>query len=201
MNLTTRMIVVLTAVGLVSGVLLATVGILTQERIEENRQEEIKAAITRVVPETSENRILYEDDDMTVYGCLDSGGNEIGYAILASGTGFQDIITLMVGTNPELTRIRKLTIIDQKETPGLGAKIVSRDAFLQYWDDKDVSNPLSLHKPAVSRPAELTANEVNTITGATISSQKVLGIVSRSVELAKSLKEEGKFTLEDPNGS
>ena len=194
MNLTQRMIVVLTAVGLVSGVLLATVGILTQELIEENRQKEIKAAITRVVPETQESRVLYEDDDITVYGSLGSEGTLVGYAVLASGTGFQDVITLMVGTNPDMTIIRRLTIINQKETPGLGAKIESRDAFLQFWDDKSVSEPLALRKPAVGSPEELAANEVNTITGATISSKKVLGIVSRSLELAQSLKTDGKLT-------
>ncbi|MBU4204353.1 MAG: FMN-binding protein [Acidobacteria bacterium] len=146
MNVTARMIFVLTSVGLISGALLATVGMLTQERIDLNKQREIEAAILQVVPGTQSSQTVFEQDGITVYAGSDGQGNLLGYAVLASGTGFQDIITLMFGTNPDLSVISKLTILDQKETPGLGANITSRDMFLKYWDNKDSVNPLTLHK-------------------------------------------------------
>jgi len=52
LNLSVRMIVVLTVVGLISGSLLAVVGMLTKDRIAFNKQQEIKAAILEVVPKT-----------------------------------------------------------------------------------------------------------------------------------------------------
>jgi major membrane immunogen (membrane-anchored lipoprotein) len=43
----------------------------------------------------------------------------------------------------------------------------------------------------------LAANEVNTITGATISSDKVLSIVNQSLEKLKQLKKAGKLISEE----
>lgn len=181
------MIAVLTAIGLLSGGFLAGVGILTQERIEWNKKQEIEAAILKVVPGTSQNTAFHEEEELTVYEAQDAQNSLIGYAILASGTGFQDKITLMFGTDPSLTRIRRLVILDQKETPGLGAKITSEEDFLRFWQNKDISQSLVLHKPAVASPDELAPIEVNTITGATISSEKILKIVNLSVERLKTL--------------
>lgn len=195
------MIIVLTVVGLISGALLATVGMLTQERIELNRQQEIEAAILQVIPGTVSSRIVFEQEKMTVYSGVDAEERLLGYAVLTSGTGFQDVITLMFGTNPDLTVISRLAILDQKETPGLGANITSRDLFLKFWDNKESTGPLTLRKPAVGTAAELAPGEINTITGATISSEKVLQIVNTSLAVIKNLNKEGKLAKEDSHGS
>ena len=52
MNLSTRMVVVLTSIGLLSAGFLAAVGLLTKERIALNKQREIEEAIIQVVPGT-----------------------------------------------------------------------------------------------------------------------------------------------------
>jgi len=189
------MILVLTAVGLISGAFLATVGILTQERIALNKQREIEKAITEVVPGTLSSQKLYEEKDLTVYGGLDENGSLLGYAIQATGVGFQDKIVFMLGTNEAITRINSLSILDQKETPGLGAKIADRESFLQFWENRDCRTPLTLHKPAARSRDELSPTEVNTITGATISSEAVLNTVNSSLEKVKKLKEDGVLTI------
>ena len=200
MNLSTRMVLVLTTVGLISGGMLATVGILTQEQIEKNKQREIKAAISQVIPGTKDSGILFEEEDLIVYGGSDETGNLIGFAVLVSGTGFQDKIKLMYGMNQEMTKINRLAVLEQKETPGLGAKIASQETFLQFWENKDSSGALKLRKPAASS-SELAASDVNTITGATISSEKVLEIVNLSLDKVKRLKKEGRLKKEDGHGS
>lgn len=191
MNLSTRMVVVLTAVALLSGGFLTTVGLLTEERIALNKQREIEEAIVRVVPGTVSSEKLYEEKGLSVYGVMDTGGDLLGYAIYASGMGFQDKITFMLGTNAALTKINGLYIIEQKETPGLGAKITDRKFFLQFWENKDCGVPLSLHKPAVPSPEDLGPSEINTITGATISSEAVLNITNSSLERVRHLIKEG----------
>jgi RnfABCDGE-type electron transport complex G subunit len=203
MNLSSRMIVVLTAVGFISGSLLAVVGMLTKERIAYNKQQEIEAAIIQVVPGTHSSRIIEHNETMpTVYECRNEAGEILGYAVYASGTGFQDIIALMFGTDPELTKLNSLAILEQKETPGLGAKITDRVAFLQFWDNKDLSQELELRKPAVPT-GDLGFSEINTITGATISSKKVLEIVNASLEKLRriSIKQEEKSASEEKDGS
>lgn len=119
MSLYVRMVVVLTVVGLLSGSFLATVGILTKDRIALNKQRAIEEAITHVLPDTESSEKLYEEKGLSIYGGRDPEGNLIGFGILASGVGFQDKISFMLGTNASLTTIKRLKIIEQKETPGL----------------------------------------------------------------------------------
>lgn len=201
MNLSSRMVIVLTSVGLISGSFLASVGLLTKERIALNKQRETEAAIVTVVPGTTNSQIVYEEEGFIVYEGKEDNGNLAGFAIYASGTGFQGKITLMYGTDSSMTKIKFLTIIEQRETPGLGSKITDIEAFLRYWENKDMSSSLTLHKPAASSPEELAPTEVNTITGATISSEKVLEIVNLSLERLRNLKKEGKLSSEEQDAS
>lgn len=193
------MIAVLTSVGLLAGAFLASVGTLTKEKIALNKQREIEQAINKVVPGTQLSQKMYEEKDLTVYGCLNEEKTLLGYALHASGVGFQDKITFMLGTNPTITKINSLTILEQKETPGLGAKITDEESFLKYWLNKNCSEALSLRKPAVSSPAELSSSEINTITGATVSSEAVLKTVNSSLEKAKKLKRGGQLKFEEKN--
>lgn len=193
MNLATRMIVVLTAVGLISGSFLAIVGQVTKERILFNKRHEIEMAAIEVVPGARSVKMIYEERDLAIFEDRDEAGQIIGYAVKASGIGFQDKIVLEVGLNPELSKILALTIIEQKETPGLGAKITDQENFLRYWQNRDCTQPLNLRKPPVIDPASLAPNEVNAITGATISSQAVLTIVNEAVKKVKQLQAEGKL--------
>jgi electron transport complex protein RnfG len=195
MSLYSRMVIVLTSVGLLSGSFLATVGMLTKERIALNIQREIEEAIAHVIPGTVNSEKLYEEKGLTIYGGKDGDGTLIGFGILASGVGFQDKIALMLGTNTSLTRTKKLKIIEQKETPGLGAKIEDDNAFLIFWENKDCSESLTLRKPAAKTPEELAPMEINTITGATISSESVLKIVNSSLERARQLIKEEAFQI------
>lgn len=196
MNLSTRMVTVLTSVGLLSGGFLAGVGLLTKERIALNKQREIEAAIIEVIPGTRASEKLYEEKDLAVYSGKDEEGKFMGFAIHVSGMGFQDKITFILGTNASLNKIYNLYVIEQKETPGLGAKITDRKSFLQFWENKDCSNVLTLHKPAVRSPEELGPSEINTITGATISSEAVLNTANSSLERVRLLIKEGKFSSE-----
>ncbi len=199
MSLSSRMVVVLTTVGLLSGVLLTAVGFLTKDRIALNKKLEIERAIIAVVPGSSSSQLLYQEKDLAVYSGMDESGQPIGYAIYASGVGFQDKIALMVGIDKNLARIHSLTVLEQKETPGLGAKITDRSSFLVYWAGKDFTQPLRLRKPPAESPSRLTPSEVNTITGATISSQAVVDIVNEARQKIKELSESGKITIEGGN--
>jgi electron transport complex protein RnfG len=201
MSLSARMIVVLTVVGLVSGSFLSVVGLLTKERIAMNKQQEIQDAISKVLPATKTSRKVFEDESLTIYESMDENNNPVGYAVYTSGTGFQDIITLMYGLDPSFSKIKALTILEQKETPGLGAKITDKTAFLRYWEGRNCEQPLSLRKPAVESPENLAPSEVNAITGATISSEKVLGIVNLSLEKLKEIKQKGELSSEEKNAT
>jgi RnfABCDGE-type electron transport complex G subunit len=193
MSLSSRMILVLTCVGLISAGFLAGVGLWTEEKIAYNVQQEIEEAIRTVVPGTVVSEKLLEEKAFTVYAGKAEDGSLAGYAVYASGTGFQDTITVMFGTDIEVKKLIRLTILKQTETPGLGANIEREDLFLTFWEDRDIQADLTLHKPAASSPSELTSTEINTITGATISSEAVLNIVNLSLEKLKEKIETGQL--------
>lgn len=201
MKLSQRMILVLTTVGLLSGCFLAGVGILTEKPIQLNKQKAIREAIFEVVPQSNSTQKLLQQEELSVYAGMDKNNKIRGLAVKAQGVGFQDKITLMYGTDPSLTRIFSLTILEQSETPGLGAKITSEKEFLRFWQNKDCTQKLSLQKPAVGSPEKLSSSEVNTITGATISSRSVLNIVNQSLKEVKQLREKGKLLSGEPNAN
>jgi len=201
MSLSSRMIIVLTTVGLISGGFLAGVAKLTKERIALNIQAEIEAAIEEVVDDAAISNVVYEEEDLVIYRELEDDGDLAGFAIQATGVGFQDKITLMFGLDETLTKITGLIIIDQKETPGLGAKITEWDAFLQFWEEREATGSLSLRKPPVRTHEELLSTEINSITAATISSKKVLEIVNLSLETVRELITKGTITGEEHDGN
>jgi electron transport complex protein RnfG len=201
MSLSARMILVLTLVGLISGGFLAGVAALTKEKIALNMQAEIEEAIKEVVDKAEINQVLLEEEDFVIYRELEEDGDLAGFAVQATGVGFQDKITLMFGLDASLKEITGLTIIDQKETPGLGAKIEDWETFLQFWENRDASGLLTLRKPPTSTIDKLLPTEINTITAATISSKKVLEIVNRSLEMVREFIAQGKITSEEKDGN
>jgi RnfABCDGE-type electron transport complex G subunit len=195
------MILVLTLVGLISGGFLAGVAKLTKQRIALNVQAEIEEAIKEVVDDAAINQVVHEAEDFLVYRELGVGGELVGFAVQATGVGFQDKISLMFGLDASIEKITGLTIIDQKETPGLGAKIEDWDTFLQFWENRDASGQLALRKPPARTIDELLPYEINTITAATISSKKVLEIVNLSLERVRELVRQDKLNLEEKDGN
>lgn len=196
MKLPARMIIVLTLVSLISGGFLTGVAKLTKERIALNIQAEIEEAIKEVVDDAEINLLRYEEENFLIYREQEESGDLAGFAVQATGVGFQDKITLMLGLDAYLEKITGLTIIDQKETPGLGAKIEDWETFLQFWENRDATGLLSLRKPPVSTIDELLPTEINTITAATISSNKVLEIVNFSLEKVRELVKLGRIKPE-----
>ena len=84
MTLSARMIVVLTAIGLISGGFLAGVAKLTKEKIALNIQAKIEAAIKEVVDDAEVNQVILKEKNLIIYRELDDTGQLAGYAITLS---------------------------------------------------------------------------------------------------------------------
>lgn len=89
-------------------------------------------------------------------------------ALYLSGKGFQGMMTVVVALRNDT--ISGFRVIDQKETPGLGARI-TEDAFQNQFVGKKVSGGITLVKSGKAGPGEFDA-----ITGATESS-KALALI------------------------
>ncbi|HPR62984.1 MAG TPA: FMN-binding protein [Thermoanaerobaculia bacterium] len=179
-----RIVLILVIVCLVIGGSVSYFAAYTQPMIERNAREALKKAVNEVLPGVDSFEEIVPGDSFRVYKGKDAGGNTIGYAIYRVGVGFQDKIALIFGVDPDMTKIFALNILDQKETPGLGAKITDDKAFLGFWKEKSLTSPISYAKPP--RPADaLSDSQINAISGATISSDAVVKIVNAAVEEAR----------------
>jgi electron transport complex protein RnfG len=100
-------------------------------------------------------------------------GHLAGWVLKAAGQGYADKIELLLGLDPGAQKITGLFVLDQKETPGLGGKIILSDWRGQFVDKK-TGLPIQVQKTGAS-----LENGIDAITGATISSRSVTAIINQ----------------------
>lgn len=172
-----RIVIALTVVGVVSGGLLSVVFGFAEPLIQENRRRATQAAVREVVPGTQSVKSA-KIDGLTVFKGLDKDGKLLGYAFPAEFSGFQGKIKIMVGIDPQLEKVTGLVVLENIETPGLGNKIVDKS-----WRDRFIGLSGKTEMRLVkNQAADKEQNEVEAITGATISSQAVLDGANRQIK-------------------
>ncbi len=176
MKKSVHMVLVLSIVGMISGASLVGVYRYAQPRIEENKKAEIRRAVFEVLPEAKDYNTIIKEDRL-IYQGLDSSGNLVGYAFIGEGAGYQGMIEIMIGMDPELNQTRGIQILESVETPGLGAKITS-EPFGEQFKALLVVPLIKLIK---GKKAE-EDNQIQAITGATISSQTVIDILNNTIK-------------------
>jgi electron transport complex protein RnfG len=107
---------------------------------------------------------------------FDAAGKPTGAAITAQEPGFQEEVLLMIGFEPASGRLIGFKVLDQKETPGLGDKIERDTSFGSQFAGRVA--PLT----GVKGREPTGEHEVQTITGATISSRAVIRIIDHAIE-------------------
>jgi electron transport complex protein RnfG len=176
--------------GMCSGVALVGIFVVTEPMIERNRAEALEAAIYEVLPgarsraafvlrageftpfESTAGRL---PDERAVYAGYDEAGTPVGFAIPAEGPGFQDTIKLIYGYDPAQQRVVGMMVLESRETPGLGDKIIKDESFVSAFRNLAVTPPIVAVKRGRSQE-----NEVDAISGATISSLAVVRIINEA---------------------
>ncbi len=183
----------LAVAGLMSGLILVGVFLATEPIIQQNHADALQRAIYKVLPGTKkieafklsgDNVVPYEgkpgapSKETLVYRGLDDSGAPIGWAVPAEGSGFQDAINLIYGFDPKNKSIIGMEILDSRETPGLGDKIGYDEHFRANFKQLSVEPSIEL----VKKGEKTAPNQVDAITGATISSRAVVGILQNSTK-------------------
>ncbi|HVS02562.1 MAG TPA: FMN-binding protein [Thermoanaerobaculia bacterium] len=186
---TARLVLTLGIAGTLSGVTIVSTYRLTLPRIQANQAAALERAVLEVLPGgTSMQRLVWGEHGLapaatgaeggdSVYGGYDAAGGFVGYAIPAAGAGFQDTIRLIYGYDPGRRRIVGMEVLESRETPGLGDRIFKDPEFVAEFRDLAVEPRVALVKGHGEGP-----NEVDAITGATISSQAVVRILGQANE-------------------
>ncbi len=183
-----RLVLTLAIAGLVSGVAIIGIYESTLPTITANKARELREAVFKVLPGVSQMQALvYRQgqlvgvdeagpDESAVYGGYDTDGRFVGYAIPGAGPDFQDTIGLLYGFDPVQKQVLGMEVLESRETPGLGDKIYKDMDFVDDFKALSIEPTIvAVKKGTKSRP-----NEVNAITGATISSKAIVRIINET---------------------
>jgi electron transport complex protein RnfG len=177
-----NMLLSLTLISLGASAALGYVYELTKEPIAVSVMNKKIAAIKLVVPEFNNN----PNEEMILLGTGDGDSLEVypakkdsvivGYAVKTfSNKGFSGYISLMAGFRPDGS-IMELTVLEHKETPGLGTKMTDPSFKDQFNGKNPDSFQLKVKKDG---------GKVDAITAATISSRAFCDAVGKAHKTLK----------------
>ena len=179
----------LVGIGIFCGLAIVVAYEVTGPIIQRNRIALLERAITEVLPgATSSAAFRVNDDgsfepvpsdsegDNLVYAGYDDDRNLVGLALRAQGMGYQDVVKILYGYSFDNQAILGISVLESRETPGLGDRIETDPEFLKNFGSLDVSLNAAGSGPAnpieFVKPGEKTgAWQIDGISGATITSQ------------------------------
>jgi electron transport complex protein RnfG len=120
-----------------------------------------------------------------VFAGYDAAGALVGIAVEAQKMGYQDVVRLVYGYAPERQVIVGIRVLDSRETPGLGDRVETDPVYQANFAALDVAVDASgtaLRNPVQTvKPGQKTAAwQIDTITGATITSKAVAEMIAES---------------------
>ncbi|MEG0602361.1 MAG: RnfABCDGE type electron transport complex subunit G, partial [Mucinivorans sp.] len=194
-----NMVIVLLTITLVAAGSVGGVYILTKEPIAKAKSDKTAAAIAQVLPafdndpskEVQTRQI--EGQDVAVYEAK-MGEKTVGYAVQTfSKNGFGGTISLLVGFNIDGT-INKISVLEQKETPGLGDKIEpSKSDFSVQFSGKDPASWQLMVKK--------DGGDVDAITASTISSRAYTAAVAAAYNVFCEITNKDSATSDASSGA
>jgi len=185
--------IILLIIAAVAAVALGLTNEVTKDKIAEQRflaNEQAKKAVLATAA-TFED-ITGEDLDAITstfapvteaYVGLDASGAVVGYVFKSTPNGFSGAVEVVTGIDVNGT-VTGLRVGSHKETPGLGAK--AKDAaYYEQYNGKLTDSPIGVSKTAAS------GNDIQAITGATITSVAVTSGANASIDAYKWIMENG----------
>lgn len=170
----------------VFGLLLAGIFTSWQPRIDANRLAKLQRGIRSILTDADSiqvDTLQVQTGGLTepavIYAGFSATGQRVGYVFKAAGTGFQDKIELLVGVDSTLERYRGIAVLFAAETPGFGDAITDSAIFKGQFIGAPLDPPLIVKK--VGDRSKTDDHEIISITGATITSDAVAGLINRRV--------------------
>ncbi|WP_340820467.1 Rnf electron transport complex subunit RnfG [Methanolobus sp. WCC4] len=176
----------LVLISVVAALMLGITYVPTSEQLKINEANSKKEILGELIPEAGGNfEEVYSDvvdDDgnqiVLYYRAMDSSGNIIGYAFFQQHAGAQAPLVVAGGVDSTFSTVRGMDVLSHEETPGLGAKIVD-DPFRSQFVDI----------PTSSLALSSSGGSIDSITGATISSQAVIDALNVKISEIKEAEE------------
>ena len=199
---TFRLVATLAVAGALAGLLIVLVNLHTKPIIDKWKAEQLQLAVYEVLPGVVRYDTFYlvdeelsaelpsgakESEYKRVYVGRDENGETTGVAISRGESGFQDVIMVIFGHDPVTGKLSGMKILDSKETPGLGDKIFKDMNFV----DQFFAGPETPMIGVKEGTGKGEPNEIDMITGATISSKAVIQIINNALAEWKPILDKG----------
>ena len=172
-----NMVLVLFCITLIASLCLGVVNMITVDPIAKAKEAAEKAALAQVLPEFDAVEMSeHTADDLPIVAYTATKEDKVvGYAIKSvTKNGFSGMVTMMVGFDTK-GRILNVNVLEQNETPGLGAKMTEEgNPLLASIKDKEAKIKLQVKKDG---------GDVDALTAATISSRAYAEAVARAFEV------------------
>ncbi|MCK5836616.1 MAG: FMN-binding protein, partial [Desulfobacula sp.] len=170
----------LAIVGAISAVTLVFVYSYSMPKITVNVNRATQAGIKNIFPQMDKAN---KTSMSGVFDVRDKNGKALGYAFTAEGNGYQGLIQLIAGVDPGMKTMMGMEVLESQETPGLGAEIAGD--FRKQFSGLSVTKTIEYVKN--KKPEK--PNQIEAITGATISSRAVVNILNKRIqELREKIK-------------
>jgi electron transport complex protein RnfG len=167
-------LVLLIITGLACGIL-AMVNKQTKPVIEKNQAESENNARSQVIEGAvdfeKQSLKISETESLEYYIAKDAQANVLGYTFIALGKGYSGELKTMVGVDPEF-KIKKILVIQQTETPGLGANCTKPE-----FNEKFAN--LALNDLKVDKDG----GNIKSISGATITTRAITNSIKETLDM------------------
>ena len=187
-----RLVSTLSIAGALAGLIIVLVFQWAEPLIEAERARVLAAAVTEVLGGADRYVTVFMDEDGVykaepeadtttlderIYVGWDQDDNPVGVAVVGAKAGFQDVIRVIFGYDPDTGELLGMKVLESKETPGLGDKIEKDSTFVNQF--VRVATLIRGVKKGRERGED---DEVIMITGATISSKAIIDVINMRVE-------------------
>jgi electron transport complex protein RnfG len=182
------------------GLMIAVADVAWSAKIEQNKIAKMNNLMKGLISDANAFEVVIKDANMpsdkgqtvktNIYKALDEKGETLGFAFIATGTGFADKIELVIAVDVNCGKFLGFQVLSANETPGFGDRM-KNDSFHSQFRGAPAEE-LSLIKIG---DASKIDSEIVAISGATVTSTAVINIFNRSVVSVKEqLKQKGLIT-------
>ncbi|MCF8128582.1 MAG: RnfABCDGE type electron transport complex subunit G [Deltaproteobacteria bacterium] len=180
-----------------SGGVLATVRNATQDRIEYQQLVFVKGPAINLIMEGCDNNPvqdrfkLKDQEKERDFFVGEFGGKKNVVAFETYGKGFGGDIGVITAVNVDTNKIVGVAVTTHSETPGVGSKTKSDPEFGAQFKDQPITDVFKV---------KADGGQIDSVSGATISSRGVSAAVVQAGEIYKRLKDDLKNKMKASQG-
>lgn len=168
------------------GLLIAVTNAALSDRIEQNKSAKLNALTQTLLPSAEVFKPLEAQIEITlpdgtktavpVWEALTADKQRVGWSFRASGMGFSSTIELVVAVDRDFAKIMGYSVLTSSETPGFGDQMKD-----DYFRNQFVNAPAGQLTLAKTGDPAAIDSQIVAISGATVTSQAVVGIFNTFV--------------------